>query len=127
MGRKKISIDQLQAEVQNILKKYENDKTKAIEESAVQYAKIGKAKLSANSPKRRGKYSKGWAYKKQKPKKGNFSVTVHNKSHPGLTHLLEKGHALRQGGRSPAEPHIAPVEEELNEGFYNEVIKELQE
>lgn len=46
---------------------------------------------------------------------------VHNKEHYRLTHLLEKGHAKRSGGRTRAIPHIAPAEEAAKEKFIQDV------
>ena len=40
-----------------------------------------------------------------------LEVTVYSPSRYMLAHLLEKGHAVRGGGRAPAKPHIAPAEE----------------
>jgi hypothetical protein len=52
-------------------------------------------------------------------------VVVHNKIY-GLTHLLEKGHAKRGGGRVAGIPHIAPVEEEITGKLSDEIEKELK-
>jgi hypothetical protein len=43
------------------------------------------------------------------------SAVIYNEKYPGLVHLLEKGHALRNGGRTAAKPHVAPVQEWMNE------------
>lgn len=93
-------------------------------------AKEAVQKLKNTSPKRTGRgkhYANGWAIKRAKPKvAGIVQVTVYNKSKPQLTHLLEHGHMIRNGkggyGRSPAHPHIGPVEEWATE----EVVREIE-
>lgn len=64
------------------------------------------AYLKTNSPVgNRGKYAKGWRKKRE-----GTGFVVHNATDYRLTHLLEKGHAKRNGGRTKAEPHISDAE-----------------
>lgn len=124
MGRKKISIDQLRAEVDDIIREYADDVEAKTDKLSVQFAKIAKSELQSTSPKKTGHYAKGWAYKKTSTK-NKKSTTVHNKTDYQLTHLLENGHAKRNGGRVPGIPHIAPVEEEVCNDFVNALEREL--
>lgn len=71
-------------------------------------AKMAEATLKETSPKRTGKYAKGWTTEEHDTSRG-FSVVVRNKAKPGITHLLEKGHMTRKGGRTKAFPHILPA------------------
>jgi len=71
-------------------------------------AKMAEATLKETSPKRTGKYAKGWTTEEHDTSRG-FSVVVRNKAKPGITHLLEKGHMTRKGGRTKAIPHILPA------------------
>jgi hypothetical protein len=55
-------------------------------------------------------YNSTWTVTKTKrDKREHHEATVHNTKHYQLTHLLEKGHALPQGGRARAFKHIEPV------------------
>lgn len=69
---------------------------------------------------RTGRYRKGWRLQKV----GNNYV-IFNATDAPLTHLLEFGHALRNGGRSKAYPHIKPVEQMVINDFEAIVRKEL--
>lgn len=69
-------------------------------------------RLKQTSPKRTGKYAKGWAAKAEKSGPFVTTVTVYNKNKPSLTHLLEHGHPTRDGGRVDGRPHIEPAEQE---------------
>lgn len=71
-------------------------------------------------------YNKGWTRTKISAKKGGkYSISVHNRKSPGLTHLLENGHALRNGGRARAFPHIAPVNDKAENKLIDNIKKAI--
>ena len=78
--------------------------------------------LKANSPQgRRGKYAKGWSKKKD-----GTSYIIHNSTDAGLTHLTERGHAKRNGGRTQAQPHISIAEQEAIKKFENKIERVIK-
>lgn len=66
------------------------------------------------SPRRKGKrggaYRRGWRVKKFVDGRNQVTMTVYNKPHYRLTHLLENGHLNRDGSRTEGKPHIEPAE-----------------
>lgn len=86
-------------------------------------------KLKSASPRKSGKYASGWRVKKIKDGGDVVDVVVHNVNAPGLTHLLENGHVVRNKkgtfGRAPAHKHIKPVEEWANNELPLEIEREL--
>ena len=73
-------------------------------------------------PKDRGEYARKWKVKTTSTP-DSVECTIYNQLY-GLTHLLENGHALRQGGRSPSTPHIQKNEQKANKDF-EEGCKEI--
>lgn len=113
----------LAGEVEKILNEYGDEVSERMAEVVEKVAKKGVKQLKATSPvdigaPKSGSYAKGWAVETsgKKHKQLTCSATIYNRQ-PGLPHLLEHGHALRQGGRSPAKPHIKPVEDMLFDLF----------
>lgn len=124
---KVVGVGQLAAAVGEILDAYGDQALRAIEEAAPKVGREARKELEAASPRgNTGKpYAQGWTVKTEHGRLG-IRVIVHNKSKPGLTHLLEFGHALRNGGRSRAFPHIAPVNQAAQEKFVELVEKGLR-
>ena len=95
----------------------------AIKETAVETA----MKLRNSSPKKYGDYAQGWKAGKQRG--GDY--IVHNATEYRLTHLLEKGHVVRNKkgtyGRAPAIPHIKPAEEWASNELPNRIMGELND
>ena len=102
------------------LQEYADDVVEKVDQDAQKIANSAASELRATSPKRTGGYANGWRVQKEKSRYGT-SCTVYNAWKPGLTQLLENGHALRGGGRAPAHPHIKPVEEKVISDFENAV------
>lgn len=125
MGRK-IPVDKLTQEVDKILYEYGGDVQGNLNTIVGQMSKKGAQTLrqqSKNTFGGTGKYAKGWT---STVETGRVSAqgTIYNKT-PGLPHLLENGHALRGGGRTPGRPHIKPVEEALVREFESKVKSKL--
>lgn len=112
----------LEKAIRAITKEYGEQARQALEESAESVAKETVQELKETSPKKRGVYGKGWRVKKEPGKSGRTKFVVHNANQAGLTHLLERGHALRGGGRARAFPHIKPAEQNAIKRF-EEVLR----
>ena len=108
---KKITVDRLSDEIMDALEEYKEMTDEVVQTAVDTVSKETKKLVQAGSPVQTGGYQKGWAVKKTSAKAGQVSITVYNRKKPGLTHLLEKGHAKRGGGRVAGQPHIAPAEE----------------
>ena len=108
---KKIKADQLGIEIVKTLREYADDVKVNSQEAAVDVAKKTVKTLKDTSPVGPGRkgihYYKNWTYDSYR---GGAEVYNKDPSYR-LTHLLEKGHAKRGGGRVPGKPHIAPAEE----------------
>nr|WP_242300281.1 HK97 gp10 family phage protein [Bacillus cereus group sp. BfR-BA-01448] len=109
-------------EIARELQRYANVVKEDVEEAQEKVANNLVDELQQKSPKNTGKYRKGW----RKKKVGN-AIVVHNALKPQLTHLLEKGHAKANGGRVPAQVHIAPAEEKAINDFTELVERAIQQ
>ena len=120
------SIDGLDEAIKAELENWSNGELKrAVNESMEETAAAAARSLKQGGPykERTGKYTKDWTYDKRSTRArvitGLDGYSVYNKKHYQLTHLLEKGHQLRRGGRQignvKAFEHIAPVNETLGD------------
>lgn len=101
----------LDAQVRKILDEYAGGITEAVKTAVPKVARQTAKKVKASSPKRSGKYAKGWASKVEQTRYGADAVVYGKHGTYQLAHLLEFGHAKRNGGRVAGQVHIAPAEE----------------
>ena len=115
----KINIDQLAIEVMQELDAYREDVQEAVEKAVKETAKQTAAELRSISPEGdTGEYAKHWSYKRDKNLSGRhrYDMVVYSKKPEyRITHLLEKGHAKRNGGRVDGIPHIKIAEKHAKE------------
>ena len=119
------SIDDMAEEIMRGLTEYADLADTAMKAAVKKTATSVKREISDNAPKRTGRYAKSWTTKKTKENSHSLEITVHSKNRYQLAHLLEKGHAKRNGGRVPGKPHIAPAEENGAALLESLITKEL--
>lgn len=110
----KIDIDKLSVTVMQELNAYRDETVEAMKEAVTKTAKETVKLLKRTSPEDTGGYEKSWAYKRDKNLSGKYRydlVVYARKYEYAKTHLLENGHAKRNGGRVEGIPHIKPAED----------------
>ena len=129
---KKTSIDRLGAAIHDILAEYGDDVQENLSDAAKRVTKKGAQAVKSAARSTfggTGEYAAGWT---SRTETGRFSAqgVIYNKDVPGLPHLLENGHVIRNGTRRvygdlPGREHIKPVEETIAKEFEAEVKKGL--
>lgn len=120
-----INVEQLAVEICREIKEYTDEVKEDVWQTAMDVSEKAVAKLKEKSPKLTEEYSKGWTRSTDR-----FGVVIHQKGKESrLTHLLEKGHQLKRGGRKIGEvaayPHIAEVEKECIDEYVAEIERRL--
>jgi len=115
--------------IQTYLQDYSAEVIEVTEKVTDEVAREAVKKLKAESPKKSGKYAKGWTYKKDKGRLKTGAIIYGKKGTYNLAHLLEHGHALVGGGRAQGQtkaiPHIEPVEQWAIREMQERITREI--
>ena len=107
----RVKIDELADAVMKELETYEKMSSQAMKLAVKNAGKTVKKEVQDKAPKDTGAYKKGWRVTTELENAHKLKLVVHATNKSSLTHLLEHGHATRNGGRARAFPHIAPAQE----------------
>lgn len=130
--------DGLSATIKSYLEEYNKDVTIVTQQAIDEVSKEAVKTLKKNSPKgKSGKYGKGWAVKKESPKRSKFESVIYNKNAPGLAHLLENEHAItdrsnRSHGKTRpssgfgGKVHIKPVDDWVEQELPKRISQKIQ-
>lgn len=116
-----MASNDISAQIMRVLRSYTDEVQEKVDQAAKEGTIEAANKLKSTSPKKTGKYASSWTARKV----GDKWVT-HNKKHYRLTHLLEKSHAKRGGGRTVPDVHIRPVEQEAITDFVGKVERAVE-
>ena len=126
MAGDRCRIDQMAHVIMEGLQEYADLAAVDMKAAVKKAGNSAKKDIEANAPEKTGAYKKSWAVKTVRENANAMEVVVYSRNRYQLAHLLEFGHALRQGGRTRAFPHIAPAEERAAEMLVREVEAALK-
>jgi len=126
MSNKKVKVDDLSNVILEYLENFKDVTEEAAEKGLSETANTALQQLHNAHPSGSGEYgswdeyNKSWKVLKLKRDK---KAVIHNEKHYRLTHLLEKGHATVDGGRTRAFQHIAPVADKCDDELLQNIKK----
>lgn len=119
-----VKIGRLTDEITSQLRKYSKTLSEEVDQITDDLTKEAVVKIKDNIRKAKlvktGDYLRGWIRKKVP---GGF--VIHNRTDYQLTHLLEYGHAMENGGRTAPVPHIRPVEDWIVNEYEKRIEKSV--
>ena len=120
-----VSVDDLASAISEALQEYRDLAAEDMKRVINEAGKTIRKEIKARAPKESGQYAKSWRVKKIHEDSQSVELMVYSPKRYFLTHLLEHGHAKRNGGRVSARPHIAPAEEVGEEKLKKDLEKAL--
>lgn len=126
MAVKKVTVDTMASAIMEGLTDYADLATEDMKEEVKKTGASLRKEIQRNAPKDSGAYTKSWTVKKTEESANTLTLTVHSKNRYQLTHLLEHGHAKRDGGRVAGKPHIAPAEQKAVKQLAENIERRLK-
>lgn len=122
-----VTPDQFDAAFKKLLDEYKDEAYKIAEKSAKKAARGAVKELKATTHVKTGKYARGWTTKQESRGSIFFSVTVYNRTVPGLPHLLNYSHVAgrHRRGRYTGDGHVDAAEATAKAAYYDEVVDKL--
>ncbi|PXX74651.1 HK97 gp10 family phage protein [Dielma fastidiosa] len=122
----KINIEDLSNTVIKQINNWSDEKSDKINQHVKKRGKEMVEAIKNDSPKKTGKYAKGWKVKVTLGK-GYARIKGVNIARPELTHLLENGHKTAGGTKQTKKyPHIKCNEDKFNELLLQDIKEEFQ-
>ena len=122
----RISVDSLADTIMEQLDEYKDLAVDEMKKAVKSAGKTVKTEINNSAPVKTGRYAKSWTSRTTAESSSDIEVTVYSPSRYMLAHLLENGHAKRNGGRTRAFPHIAPAEEKGEDQLMDDIEKALK-
>ena len=111
MTDRRVSVDEMAEAIAQSMEEYADLSNEVMKRSVTEVSRSVKKDIQANAPVRTGKYKKSWAAKKVQEDANSLTMVIHSRDRYQIAHLLEHGHARRNGDRVASIPHIAPAEQ----------------
>ncbi|MFA6816540.1 MAG: HK97 gp10 family phage protein [Lentisphaeria bacterium] len=120
-----IKYGDLSSQIESLLQEYGDEVKGKIDKALTHAGTAARNNVKENAPVRTGKYQASWSTRKETVGLSTSRVTVYSINRYQIVHLLEFGHAKRNGGRVAAIPHVASAQEYGNNVLMDELTKGL--